>query len=608
MRLRTSIWRASAALLGAFFVASSGNAAQPPLTFKSQAARQQSVEFDVFLPLRNADQLDQLISAQHTQGSASYHQWLTPDQFRARFGPRPRDVARITARLRASSLTVTGTHSHGVHVTGKVDNVQSAFGVVLWNATTRRGHTTLAATRPLSLPQEFLDAGARVLAFSPKVHMRSHASHIQAIPANRYGADGPYWFTDLKQAYDFPSVQALDGTGKTIAVVIPSDVLNSDIAAYFAHEKLPPPKVLRRPVFGGTPFDPDDGNSVEAALDVQQSAGMAPGATIVIYSIPDFSDDSVIAGYLSVVEDNRADIVNSSFGGAEGLYTASYNGGSDYTYLLRLEDEIFKQGNAQGITFVASSGDSGALGLPPVAYLSTPPQDPPVVVGSFLVGVDFPASSPSVTAVGGTNLITTRSATSLESYRVWEHSFGDPEVPNDPYGVGNLVAGGYWGSGGGKSVLFAKPPFQNLVTTGADTRAIPDVSLQMGGCPGGISVDPCGPDRSSVVVAWNGALYLVIGTSASSPEFAGLLALEEQNLGGRLGNVNYQIYAQAAAQQSSGGSLNFFHQDIPGFNGYYSSTSSGYNMLTGNGTVYARNFIFAPSAPPAGNPQTPSNP
>src|SRR5258708_6744933 len=111
MRLRTSLL----ILLSAF----SGEAAQP-LTFQSQAARQQNVEFDVFLPLRNADQLDQLISAQHTQGSPSYHQWLTPDQFRSRFGPRPQDVARITARLRASGLTVTGTHSHGVHVTGKV--------------------------------------------------------------------------------------------------------------------------------------------------------------------------------------------------------------------------------------------------------------------------------------------------------------------------------------------------------------------------------------------------------------------------------------------------------------------------------------------------------
>jgi subtilase family serine protease len=605
MRLRTSIWRAVAVLLGAFFAASSGDAAQT-LTFNSQATRQQNVEFDVFLPLRNADQLDQLISSQHTQGSASYHQWLTPTQFRSRFGPRRQDVARTTARLRASGLTVTGTHSHGVHVTGKVDNVQSAFGVVLWNATTRRGRATLAATRPLSLPREFIDAGAQVLAFSPAVHMHSHVSHVQAIPANRYGAAGPYWFSDLKQAYDFPSVQALDGAGTTIGVVIPSDVLDSDIAGYFAHEKLTPPKVIHRPVYGGTPFDPNDGNSLEAALDVEQSGGMAPGATIVVYSLPDFNDTTVLAGYLTLVEENQVDIVNSSFGGAEGLYARAYNGGADFSYIARITEEVFKQGNAQGITFVASSGDSGALGLPPVAYVTTPPQDPPAVVGSFLPGIEFPASSPSVTAVGGTNLVTTSNPPSLESTYVSENAFGDPEVPIDPYGIGNLISDGYWGSGGGQSVLFAKPAYQKLVETHAATRAIPDVSLQMGGCPT-VAVTPCGPDRSSVVVAWNGALYPVVGTSVSSPEFAGLLALEAQNLGGRLGNVNYLIYAQAAAQLSSG-YMQFFRQGIPGYNGYYSTTSSGYNMVLGNGTVHARNFILAPFAPRAGDPQTPSNP
>jgi subtilase family serine protease len=450
-----------------------------------------------------------------------------------------------------------------------------------------------------------VEAGAQVAAFSPAVHVRSHASRIAPVPANRYGTTGPYWFPDLKQAYDFPSVQALDGHGATIAIVIPSDVLDSDIAGYFAHEKLPAPSIVRRPVFGGTPFDPNDGSSLEAALDVEQSAGMAPGATIMLYSLPDFSDASVIAGYLSIVEDNQADIVNSSFGGAEGLYTAAYNGGSDSTWLLRLEDEIFKQGNAQGITFVASSGDSGGLGLPPLAYVTTPPQDPPVVVGSYLPGVEFPASSPNVTAVGGTNLLTTSAPPSLQSKYVSENAFGDPEEPNDPYGTGNLISDGYWGSGGGASVLFAKPDYQKLVKTLVKMRAIPDVSLHMGGCPVG-AVLPCGDDRSSVVAAWNGAFYPVVGTSASAPEMAGLLALEEQNQGGRLGNINYLMYAQAASRQAGG--LTYFRQGIPGFNGYYSTTASGYNLVLGNGTVYGRNFIFAPSTPPAGDPQTPSNP
>jgi kumamolisin len=177
--------------------------------------------------------------------------------------------------------------------------------------------------------------------------------------------------------------------------------------------------------------------------------------------------------------------------------------------------------------------------------------------------------------------------------------------PNDPYGTGNLISDGYWGSGGGASVLFAKPDYQKLVKTLVKMRAIPDVSLHMGGCPVG-AVLPCGDDRSSVVAAWNGAFYPVVGTSASAPEMAGLLALEEQNQGGRLGNINYLMYAQAASRQAGG--LTYFRQGIPGFNGYYSTTASGYNLVLGNGTVYGRNFIFAPSTPPAGDPQTPSNP
>ena len=150
------------------FLAAWGAEAQP-LTFLSQAARQQSVEFDVFLPLRNVDQLDELIRAQHTKGSASYHEWLTPAEFRARFGPNPHAVERISARLRAAGLTVTGTHSHGIHVRGSVDEVQSALGVILWNAKTRHGHARLAARRPLVLPRDFVEAGAHIAAFSPAV-------------------------------------------------------------------------------------------------------------------------------------------------------------------------------------------------------------------------------------------------------------------------------------------------------------------------------------------------------------------------------------------------------------------------------------------------------
>ena len=72
--------------------------------------------------------------------------------------------------------------------------------------------------------------------------------------------------------------------------------------------------------------------------------------------MPDLSDDSIIAAYTDVDEDNLVDVANSSFGGCELFYTAPYNGGVDMTGILKVYHALFQQGNAQGITFVASSG------------------------------------------------------------------------------------------------------------------------------------------------------------------------------------------------------------------------------------------------------------
>ena len=363
--------------------------------------------------------------------------------------------------------------------------------------------------------------------------------------------------------------------------MIDSDILDSDLALYFGHEHLAPPLVERRPVDGGPqPFNPSSGSSFEAALDVQQAFGSAPGAHIMLYGIPNLSDQSTYDAYSAIVEDNRADVVSSSFGLCELYYTAAYNGGTDFTSILQQFHDLFRQGNAQGITFVAASGDSGAYGC----------VDPS---GSFLVkGVQNPADDSDVTGVGGTNLITASTAGSRDSTYVSENAFFDPldsGVPND-----------IWGSGGGISVIFAKPWYQHLVNTHARTRTVPDVAMHMGGCPAG-SVQPCDPARCPVIVAVGGKLWLVIGTSASSPEFAGLLAVTEQSIGTRLGNANGYIYALSGI-----GSEAVYRQDIPGNNGY--PTTHDYNYVLGNGTPHAAVFALKPFAPRAGVPQTPTNP
>ena len=578
----------------------------------------QGVEFNVYLPLRNTDELDRLLEAQHTPGAAQFHKWLTPAQFRSRFGPSSEDIATLSQILGEAGFTVTGTHAHGVRVRGTAGAVQRTFGAPISSAMTANGRMRMVTNEPFAMPAALQRMGARIIHFAPLPELRSQARRMAGpiSPENRYSPFGGYWFDDLKQAYDFPSVQSLNGAGRTIAIISVSDFLDSDIKAFFAHESTKaapifPPRIVRFPIAGGSPFDPSSGTSFEAELDLEQVGGMAPGATLVLVNLPDASLGSFIDGYLTLVSDNFADIVSTSFtAGAEALYTAAYNGGQDFTGILQVFDDIFKQGNAQGITFVEGSGDSGGVPTPPLAYFAKAPQFPPVVVGKFQRGVETFNSSSHVTSVGGTNLKTTFDPPSLESRYVNENAFGDPEVPYDPYGVGNLVAGGFWGSGGGESILYSKPPYQRFIDTGTTNRAVPDVSLQMGGCPSGLAKLPCRKTDSFAVEVFDGALVGVIGTSVSAPDFAGILALKEQFLGGsRLGNVNYEIYALAAAQPAVANSpIDFLHQGQPGFNGGFHTTATGYNLVLGVGTPLVKNFIFAPELPAAGNPQTKSNP
>jgi subtilase family serine protease len=553
------------------------------------------VRIYVHLPLRNSSALDQLIQAQSTQNSPQYHQFLTPAQFREQFGPTASDLQTVASTLNAQGFT-TAITSQGVVADAPQSAVEHTFGVQLTRKTAAMSRggtpvTLLQANKAPMLPAALVKVGAHVAAFAPLPAMQTDFMKVSSAPVteNRYSNVGPYWFDDLKQAYTYPAYQTADGRGRTIGITAACDFLNSDLSLYFGYEGLSVPNVVRRRVDGGSPaFDIDNGDCVEASLDVQQSGGSAPGATIMVYEAPDPSIvPSFLDMYTAIVEDDKADVVSTSYGVCELIFTAAYNGGEDFTYLESDFHDVYRQGNAQGITFVNSSGDGGALGCTNVAGTTA------------TLGVNFGPSDTDVTGVGGTNLVTTFTGTSLRSAYVEENAFDDVFAPS-----AGAPAGEVYGSGGGKSTFFGKPPYQYLVNTGANTRTVPDVAMHMGGCPIG-SVQPCGPDRSSDVAALDGGFYLLIGTSASSPEFAGLQAIQDQLLGTRGGNVNYLLYALAAFGTVGNGPI--FHNNIPGFDGVYSS-SRGYNYVVGNGTPYGSQYVLDPFGPLAGNPQTPSNP
>ena len=219
---------------------------------------------------------------------------------------------------------------------------------------------------------------------------------------------------------------------------------------------------------------------------------------------------------MQVIEDNKVDVVSMSFGGPELEYLPAYNGGTDYSGILQAEDELMAEGNALGITYVASSGDLGALSIPPIACFADNAPNP---CGAMQASVEFPASSPHVTGVGGTNLVTKVSSdpTNLTSTYVSEQAYADAISGDFEYGT--TATGAYWGSGGGESVVFAQPSYQAMVETGhKDARTVPDISLHMGGCPGipdGLT-ETCSPEDSYDYEAFAGAFYGVIGTSASA--------------------------------------------------------------------------------------------
>jgi subtilase family serine protease len=616
-----------------------------------------TTHFSVYFPLTNQVALDQLVNDQTNSASPNYHKWLTPAEFNARFGPNPADMARVSARLEAAGFTITAIHTQSIEVTGPVALVENLFSTRLNQMRTVRGQTRFsAANHKLSMPNELASAGVVIPAFFPELSAHVHSVKLAAGPAaagrltttsnaspNQRIATGALFYLpdDLNEAYSLPSFQTeagsllspkkkqIGGVGAHIGIVIssvidPADINSSfnqslqlppflDIQDYSAVSNLPVPSVTIRPVDGGSgPFNPNSDDATEASLDTQMSLGTAPGAQETLYNVPDLTWASIMDAYSAVDEDNKVDVVSSSFGECELDFTAAANGGVDMTSIPKTVHQLILRGNAQGITYLASSGDSGAVPCLSIAFDNNPTNGT-----SFVKGVETPASDPNVTGVGGTNLVSAATPTANDVMRSQENAQFDPLLPAEfEIGPGDIVSvnNNTWGSGGGYSIVFGKPLYQLFANTTQPGRAVPDISLMMGGCPRGADTEAgaCSEPTSADIIFIGGGIGLVIGTSSSSPEMAGVLALDVE-LNGRLGNVNPLIYNMSFLQTVTGplapaGAL-VFHRDIKGDNnGFKVKPGDAYSTVLGNGTINVKNFLGLQNAAPAGVPGTATNP
>jgi subtilase family serine protease len=352
------------------------------------------------------------------------------------------------------------------------------------------------------------------------------------------------------------------GAGQTIVIIdsFGSPTLAADLSVFDAGYGLPdPPSLTVLSPLGSVPFDPNDNTMVnwafETTLDVQWAHAMAPGAAIVVLTSPIAETEGVqgLPEFLALekyaLDHHLGKIISQSWAATENTLFASVAGPQGPQVIADYQ-AFYARAAAESVTVLAAAGDTGSANV----------ESDSVTFYTFPT-VNFPASSPLVTAVGGTNLIADTSG-NYQSETVW----------NDGSGSG----------GGGISQIFQEPFYQrfslpkHVQAELAGKRGIPDVSYHA--------------DCVNFILVYSGFLpggegyYFICGTSEGSPQWAGIVADLNQYAGRPLGFLNPTLYAVGGL-----GGFRQFGRDITvgtnaflGVPGY--SAASGWDLATGWGT------------------------
>lgn len=524
------------------------------------------LDLSIGLPVRNREALAHLTEQVSDPKSPNYGQYLTREQFTARFGPTEQDYQAVINFARAHGLTVTHTHANRMllNVTGKAADIEKAFGVTLHEYQ----HPTEARTFFAPDVEPSVPAGLAIQDVSgldsyrrphPNYRLKPGQTFSKSVPSAETksvsnvkgnattgsGPSGDYVGDDFRNAY-VPGT-FLNGFGQTIALVQFDGYLASDIAEYeslFNRTNIPLTNVLIDG-FSGAPTG--NGGEVEVSLDIEMCISMAPAlAEVILYegSPFNFHPNDVLN---QIAVDDSARQVSCSWG---------WTGGPNAT-----TDQIFQEMIVQGQTFFHASGDSDAF-LP--GEVDNPNN------------LFEPSSSPFITQVGGTTLTMNGTGASYASETVWNW---DIRYGTNADGIGSC---------GGISSFYSIPSWQSNINMtlpqGSQThRNIPDVALTA---------------DDVLVIADAGTLYIGTGgTSCASPLWAGFTALVNQQaatFGHAMGFINPALYNLATGTNYN----NCFH-DIVTDNNEWSlspnlfSAVTNYDLCTGLGTPNGTNLINA---------------
>ncbi|MFI0720643.1 protease pro-enzyme activation domain-containing protein [Streptomyces sp. NPDC021224] len=467
----------------------------------------------VSLTPRDSKALDAFVAQVSDPASASYGHYLTKAQFAARFGRSDADVKKVTDYLRAQGLTVGAVHSGNllIDARGTAAQLQKAFGTTLstWKDSAS-GRSFYANDAAPSLPGSL---GALVSDVSG-LNSRNQLHHqAPSAVAPRNGPGGGYTPAQIKGGYNVSGTYT--GSGQQIALLEFDGFQQSNITTYDSHYGLGSSAPTVQKVSGGS--GPLGGGQIEVELDIEVLNAIAPAAKVTVFEGPN-SDAGEVDTYQAIV-DSGIPVTSISWGLAETERTSSN---------ISAVDAVFAQGAAEGLSFFAASGDSGSDDA-----------------GNGGTSVDYPASDPYVTGVGGTTLTVT-SANAWSRETAWS------------------------GGGGGKSGVFTIPSWQTPVqkSQGGGKRQVPDVAALANPSPG-------------VSIYSEGSWGQVGGTSAAAPEWAAFAALYNQQAAAagkaRLGFANPALYKASGTG---------FHDVTSGSNGAYSA-ASGWDFTTGWGSYNA---------------------
>src|SRR5438128_62386 len=517
--------------------------------------------FRVYLGWTNPADAEALARAVSDPHSLSYHQYLTPEQFRQQFAPTGNQVAQVQNWLTSQGFTLvyTPANNHYVSAKGTVGQTQAAFGTNFgMYRVNELGLTLRSPSADVSIPSSLsgLVSGVAGLDQSfefihpntvvdtnapPSAGFRNApplslywAQYLTGVPVAPYtpppappGYSFPPGFTDVplpsvplsikghtpdqvKGAY---GISGFDGTGQTVAIIdaYASPTILQDANQWSTNRGIPQfgttgGGTFTQVVAPGT-YNVNDNRAQsptgwygEETLEVEAVHGMAPNANVVYVGAPNNYQD-LDAAMNHVVDRHLAQIVTNSYG---------FHGDArlPFGYVKPLND-TFIQGAIEGIGIYFSSGDSG---------------DETSVLG--YAQTDWPASSPWVTAVGGTSL-----GVDAGNARVVETGWGTSSYNCNKSTLVCTRTVYLYGSGGGVSTLFAEPQYQIDAGLSFTGRGVPDVAAlgdpNTGYLVGQTQTFPTtcnGPGGASYDE------YRVGGTSLSFPIIAGIMALSDQKV------------------------------------------------------------------------------